>query len=319
MILLTGCAGFIGFHVSLALLAQGYTVLGVDNLNAYYDESLKQARLSILQAKPGFTFLKADIAAPDFLDAIAPHRESASHIIHLAAQAGVRYSVSHPMTYAHSNVVGHLQMLELARSMPHLKHFLYASSSSVYGNRKGASLSITDDTDAPVSLYAATKKSGELMTHAYGHLYGVPATGLRFFTVYGPYGRPDMAYYGFSLAMKEGRPITVFANGELKRDFTYIDDIVNGIVALLDKPPETGVRVLNLGNHRPETVNTLIDCLERSLGYKAEIVYKPREPADVEETFADISETKALCDFTPAIRLEDGIARFADWFKTYHA
>lgn len=318
MILLTGCAGFIGFHTSLALLKAGHAVLGVDNLNPYYDLQLKRDRLAMLQEQPGFTFEERDIAAQGFIEAMTA-RGPFTHIVHLAAQAGVRHSVSHPMSYAHSNLTGHLQMLELARHTPGLKHFLYASSSSVYGAHEGGAQKISDRTDTPISLYAATKKADELMTQSYSHLYGVPATGLRFFTVYGPWGRPDMAYYSFSLAMTEGRPITVFGEGLLRRDFTYIDDIVAGLLALLDLPPENGQRVVNLGNHRPETVNALVDLLERHLGVKANIVHKPREASDVETTFADIAETQKLCGYNPKTSLADGIERFAAWFKDYHA
>lgn len=322
MILLTGCAGFIGFHLSLALLNAGHEVLGIDNMNAYYDPALKRARLALLQQHKGFSFEERDIGASDFLPAMEKHTGRIGHIVHLAAQAGVRHSVLQPMDYAHSNLTGHLHMLELARHTPGLVHFLYASTSSVYGNSAKKEQSEDDRTDEPLSLYAATKKSGELMSQAYSHLYGIPATGLRFFTVYGPWGRPDMAYYNFALAMKEGRPITVFGEGKLQRDFTYIDDIVDGMVALLDKPPqgeEKRHRILNLGHHKPENVNTLIRLLEENLGLKAAVVSKPREISDMERSFADIAEMKKLSGYDPKIDLKEGIARFAAWFKDHHS
>ena len=314
MILLTGCAGFIGFHTARALLALGYRVMGIDNLNDYYDPRLKQMRLAQLIENPSFNFVEADIA--NNLDILKPYMSEFTHIVHLAAQAGVRYSVTHPFTYGQSNLIGHLHMLELARYCPNLQHFLYASSSSVYGNRSAQALSVTDRTDSPVSLYAATKKAGELMSESYAHLYALPATGLRFFTVYGPYGRPDMAYFSFSEAILARTPITVFAQGKLKRDFTYIDDIVEGILALMPLSPEKHC-VLNLGNHKPESVNELIEILERNLGQKAIIEYKPREPSDVEETFADISETTQICGFSPKISLAEGLGLFTEWFKVY--
>ncbi len=317
MILLTGCAGFIGYHTALALLAAGRDVLGIDNLNDYYDGTLKSARLAQLTGCKGFAFERRDIAGPDFPEAMRPRLAEITHIVHLAAQAGVRYSLTHPMAYGHSNLTGHLHMLELARAAPQLRHFLYASSSSVYGETGGGEQRVADRTDAPLSLYAATKKAGELMAHSYAHLYGLPATGLRFFTVYGPWGRPDMAYYSFALAMREKRPITVFGKGELRRDFTYIDDIVAGIAALLDLPPD-GQRLLNLGHHHPESVNKLVGLLEANLGLKANIQYAPREAADVAVTFADIAATRALCGYDPKIALDEGIARFAAWFRDRH-
>lgn len=314
MILITGCAGFIGFHTAQALLAQGHEVIGVDNMNDYYDVSLKNLRLEQLLPHKNFTFIKSDIAGE--LAEITPYQNRITHIIHLAAQAGVRYSVTHPFAYGQSNLMGHLRMLELARACPNLVHFLYASSSSVYGNRAAEALSINDRTDKPVSLYAATKKAGELMSESYAHLYALPATGLRFFTVYGPYGRPDMAYFSFSEAIMARTPITVFAEGKLRRDFTYINDIVAGILALMPLPPQSH-RILNLGNHKPESVNTMIDVLERNLGQKAIIEYKPREPSDVEETFADISETTKICGFKPTTSLNEGLTLFTNWFKVY--
>ncbi len=318
MILVTGCAGFIGFHTAQALLAAGHTVLGVDNLNTYYDPALKQLRLQPLQDTPCFTFIKGDIESEALEEALKPYHTEITHIIHLAAQAGVRASITTPMPYGYSNLIGHLRMLELARHCPKLEHMLYASSSSVYGNRKGDALSVTDRTDEPVSLYAATKKAGELMSEAYAYLYPIPATGLRFFTVYGPYGRPDMAYFSFSEAILAEKPITVFAEGKLRRDFTYVDDIVAGILALMPKAPN-GHRVLNLGNHHPHSVNELVSLLEDNLGKKAIIEHKPREPSDVEETFADISLTTEICGFMPQVSLPEGIKRFTDWFKGYRA
>lgn len=318
MILVTGCAGFIGSHVVKALLEAGNDVVGIDNLNNYYDPALKHLRLAPLLANKTFKFIETNIARDDFNTAIIPYQNEITHIVHLAAQAGVRASITQPMTYGYSNLIGHLQILELARHAPKLEHLLYASSSSVYGNRKGDALSITDRTDEPVSLYAATKKAGELMSEAYAHLYPMPATGLRFFTVYGPYGRPDMAYFSFSEAITRGKPITVFGEGLLRRDFTYIDDIVDGILALMPLSPQKH-RVLNLGHNKPHSVNKLVQLLENNLGVKAIIEHKPRDPSDVEETFADIDATRDLCGFDPKVTLEDGIERFCTWFKAYRS
>jgi UDP-glucuronate 4-epimerase len=303
-VLLTGCAGFIGFHVARALLARGVEVIGVDRVDDYYDTRLKEARLAQL-AGPGFTLVRADVADREAMFALAG--EGITHVVHLAAQAGVRFSMIDPYAYVTSNVMG-------------LEHFLYASSSSVYGLNRELPFSEGDRVDQPSSLYAATKRSGELISHAYGHLYGLKQTGLRFFTVYGPWGRPDMAYYGFAQAIMAGTPITLYEGGRLKRDFTYVDDIVAGVVGALERPPEgeEGTRVLNIGNHRSETVNHLVALLEDALGRKALVHDVPRPAADVEETWASVDAIAALTGFAPATPLEVGIPRFAAWFLGYH-
>lgn len=320
-ILVTGVAGFIGFHTALALLDRGATVLGIDNLNAYYSPVLKQARLDLLRARPGFRFQRLDIAQQADVAALGISNPGITDIIHLAAQAGVRHSLNAPFDYAASNLVGHLAILELARALPGLRHLVYASSSSVYGGNQTMPFSESDRVDAPLSLYAATKRADELMSHAYAHLYGIPQTGLRFFTVYGPWGRPDMAYFSFAEAIISGAPITLYDGGRLKRDFTYIDDIVVGIMDCLARPPsaEAGlpIRVLNIGNHRSETVLELISLLEASLGRRAVIQDVPRPATEVLETFANIDAITALTGFAPTTPLSAGIPRFSAWFKKF--
>ncbi len=317
---LTGAAGFIGFHTAQALLAQGVRVIGVDNLNTYYDPALKRARLHQLREHANFTFLEADISDRDAMLGLAKQHGAITHIVHLAAQAGVRYSMIDPYAYVQSNVMGHLVMLEAARLLPDLRHFVYASSSSVYGGNTELPFREADRVDLPVSLYAATKRADELISQSYAHLYSLPQTGLRFFTVYGPWGRPDMAYYSFAQAIAAGRPITVYDGGSPRRDFTYVDDIVAGITGVLTRPPADAhtARVLNIGNHRSEAVSTLISLLESGLGRKAVIEYVPRPAADVAETFADVSGIRALCGFSPDTALADGVARFVEWFKKFH-
>ena len=316
-ILLTGAAGFIGFHTTKALLARGHDVIGVDRVDDYYDTRLKDARLAQL-AGPGFTFVRADVADRTAMLGLAA--DNITHVVHLAAQAGVRFSMIDPYAYVTSNVMGQVVMLELARALPRLQHFLYASSSSVYGLNRELPFVETARVDHPSSLYAATKRSGELISHAYGHLYGLPQTGLRFFTVYGPWGRPDMAYYGFAQAIMAGTPITLYDSGRLKRDFTYIDDIVAGVVGAMERPPAAGEgpRVLNIGNHRSEPVTRLVSLLEAALGRSAIIHDVPRPAADVEETWASVDAIAALTGFAPATPLEVGIPRFARWFAEYH-
>ena len=316
MILVTGAAGFIGFHTVKALLARGEQVVGVDNCNDYYDTRLKSARLAQL-ADSSFSFLQADIADRGAMFALASER--ITHIVHLAAQAGVRFSMTDPYSFVTSNVMGQVVMLELARQLPRLEHFVYASSSSVYGLNQDLPFAETDRVDRPSSLYAATKRSGELIGHAYAHLYAVPQTGLRFFTVYGPWGRPDMAYYAFARSIMAGEPIPVYDGGRPKRDFTYIDDIVGGILGTLDRPPPpTCPRLLNIGNHRSESVGRLVALLEAALGRPAVIRDVPRPAADVAETWADIDAIAALTGFAPHTTLEQGIPRFAAWFLDYH-
>jgi UDP-glucuronate 4-epimerase len=320
-ILLTGAAGFIGYHVAEALLARGERVLGVDDMNAYYDVRLKRARLDRLAVHPGFTFARVDVADRAAMVALLAGRAGVDRIVHLAAQAGVRHSLVDPHAYVTANVVGHLVLLEIARHLPGLRHLVYASSSSVYGATATLPFSERQPADAPMSLYAATKRADELMSHAYGHLFGIPQTGLRFFTVYGPWGRPDMAYYGFAEAILAGAPITVYDGGRPRRDFTYIDDIVAGVLGCLDRPPADGEngRVLNIGANRSESVATLIELLERELGRPALIRDTPRPRADVGETFADISAIAALTGYAPTTPLEAGIRRFAAWFRAWRA
>ena len=320
-ILLTGAAGFVGFHTAQALLARGEVVVGVDELNAYYDPRLKHARLDLLAGHPGFGFVRADIADRAAMQAVAAAHPAITAIVHLAAQAGVRHSMVDPDAYVRSNVMGHLQVLELARGLPRCDHLVYASSSSVYGGNTRLPFAETDRVDAPLSLYAATKRADELMSHAYAHLYGIRQTGLRFFTVYGPWGRPDMAYFAFAEAIHAGRPITVYDHGTPRRDFTYVDDIVAGILGCLDRPPDADgpPRLLNIGNNGNEPVSTLIALLERALDRPAIIEHVARPRADVAETAADIGAIAGLTGFAPKTPLEIGIPRFATWFLAWAA
>lgn len=322
-ILLTGAAGFIGMHTALRLLDQGETVVGVDNLNDYYDPALKLARLAKLSAYPGFTFHKIDVAdKPGMAQVLAAHAD-VDRIVHLAAQAGVRYSLQNPHSYTASNIEGQLVLLELARQLgPRCRHMVYASSSSVYGGNSKLPFAVEDRVDQPLSLYAATKRAGELMAHCYSHLFQVPTTGLRFFTVYGPWGRPDMAAYLFANAIHEGRPITVFNNGDMRRDFTYIDDIVSGVVAVLAHPPgpETTPpwRIYNIGNHRSEALLDFIGLVEAGMGRQAEKQFLPMQAGDVKETYADIQAIQRDVGFAPTTPISEGIPRFIAWFKAYH-
>ena len=319
-ILLTGAAGFIGYHVAEALLARGERVIGVDNLNSYYDVRLKQARLERLQRQPAFEFCRANLADREAIHGLVAKNNDIGVIVHLAAQAGVRHSLLDPYSYVESNVMGHLVVLEAARLLPALRHLVYASSSSVYGANEALPFRETDRVDTPLSMYAATKRADELMSHAYAHLYRLPQTGLRFFTVYGTWGRPDMAYYSFAKAIAAGEPITVYDGGTLRRDFTYIDDIVAGVMGCLDRPPdgETPVRVLNIGNHQSEPVSTLIALLEQALGRQAIRRDAPRPAADVEETFASVEAIATLTGFAPRTPLAEGIPRFVAWFRLWH-
>lgn len=319
-VIVTGVAGFVGSHVAHALLARGETVLGLDNLNDYYPVSLKHARLERLTPLPGFRFEKLDLADKGAVFAAFDRVPDTTKIVHLAAQAGVRFSMVDPYAYVSSNVMGHVTVLEAARRLPRLDHLVYASSSSVYGGNVDLPFAESDRVDRPVSLYAATKRADELIAHAYWHLYGMKLTGLRFFTVYGPWGRPDMAYYSFAEAILAGRPITVYDGGELKRDFTYVDDIVAGVVACLDRPPPDGAGpyLFNIGNNRGERVAHLVELLERSLGRQAIIQDMPRPVADVVETCADLSAIEAHAGYRPTTPLAVGIPRFVDWFLPYH-
>ncbi|MCW3476136.1 NAD-dependent epimerase/dehydratase family protein [Limobrevibacterium gyesilva] len=315
-ILLTGAAGFIGYHVAGALLARGEQVVGIDNLNSYYDVRLKQARLERLADRPKFDFHPLDVSDRVGMEALVAANPDITDIVHLAAQAGVRHSMVDPYAYVTSNVMGHLVMLETARHLRGLRHFVYASSSSVYGANRALPFAEADRVDTPLSLYAATKRADELMSYSYAHLYGVPQTGLRFFTVYGPWGRPDMAYFSFARAIMAGEPITVYDEGRLRRDFTYIDDIVAGVVGCLDRPPTGGPphRVLNIGNNRSEAVATLIELLESALGRRAILRHAPRPLADVTETCASVDAIGELAGFAPTTPLSVGIPRFAAWF-----
>ncbi len=321
-VLVTGAAGFIGYHVSEALLARGETVIGIDNLNDYYDVGLKQARLARLTGRKGFGFHRLDIADHETLMGELLPIGGITRVVHLAAQAGVRYSLDHPFAYVRANLVGHMAILELCRHLPNFEHLVYASSSSVYGGNTKLPFAVEDRTDTPVSLYAATKKADEEMSHCYAHLYDIPQTGLRFFTVYGPWGRPDMAMYIFCKAITEGRPIPVFNHGDMKRDFTYIDDIVSGVVAALDNPPAAGSsaaphRLYNIGNHRSEALMRMIGLIEDALGKKAEMDFQPMQPGDVKETYADISAIQRDLGFQPATPIDVGIPKFVAWFNGY--
>lgn len=319
-ILVTGAAGFIGYHVASALLGRGEAVIGIDNLNDYYDVALKRARLDRLEGQAGFSFHRLDIADHAAAVALLGRYPDIEVIVHLAAQAGVRHSLVDPYAYVNANVMGHLVILEAARRLRKLRHLVYASSSSVYGANTTLPFTETDRVDQPISLYAATKRADELMSHAYAHLFGLPQTGLRFFTVYGPWGRPDMAYYSFARAIVSGQPITVFDNGRPRRDFTYIDDVVRGVTGCLDRPPPADVpgRLLNIGNHRSETVASLIKLLEGGLGRKAVLRSLPRPAIDVDETFASVDAIAALTGFAPSVPLSEGIPRFVAWFRSWH-
>ena len=327
-VLVTGAAGFIGMHVSKRLLERGETVIGIDNLNDYYDVSLKEARIASLRDYDGFEFCKVDFSDIEALQA-ALSGKSVQRVVHLGAQAGVRYSIEHPFTYVRANLMGHMCLLELCRHRPDIDHLVYASSSSVYGGNKTMPFSETDRVDNPVSLYAATKKSDELMSQCYSHLYRMPQTGLRFFTVYGPWGLPDMALWIFTKAIYAGEPIRVFNHGEMRRDFTYIDDIVTGVVSVLDNPPkddgeikangsDAPHRVYNIGNHRSEELTHMIEVLERAIGKTAKKLYEPMQPGDVKETYADIDALRRDVGFEPTTSIDVGIPKFVDWYRTYH-
>jgi UDP-glucuronate 4-epimerase len=316
-ILVTGAAGFIGFHVAKALLAQGAEVVGVDDLNAYYSPALKRERLARLSG-PRFTAHEADIADHRRLKEIGA---DAGLIIHLAAQAGVRYSLENPFAYARSNLLGHLSVLELARVAK--TRLIYASSSSVYGTNEKVPFSESDPVVSPASLYAATKLADEHMSEAYARLYAIPQTGLRFFTVYGPWGRPDMAYWTFTDDIMSGRPIRVFNHGDMKRDFTYIDDIAGAILAVASRPPRfdgpVPHRIYNIGNNRPETLGRLIELIELAVGARAEKIFEPLQPGDVPTTYADIDALAADYGFNPATPIEAGIPKFVQWFRAWRA
>ncbi len=323
-ILLTGAAGFIGFHCAKRLLHSGETVIGIDNLNNYYDVKLKEARLEKLKTYSTFHFMKVDVSDSYEVERLVKDIPSeADQVLHLAAQAGVRYSLQNPQAYVDGNITGHLNMLQFARARKNLRHFVYASSSSVYGGNTKVPFSVQDPVDHPVSIYAASKRAGELMAHTYSHLFQIPATGLRFFTVYGPWGRPDMAAFLFTRKILAGEPIPVFNHGKMERDFTYIDDIVDGVIAALNFAPQLTYgavphRVYNLGNAHPEKLTDFIKKLEHSLGKKAVYDYQPMQPGDVPATYADIAESTRDLGFKPKIGIEEGIPRFVEWYKDYH-
>jgi len=328
-LLVTGAAGFIGSSVAMALLDRGEQVIGIDSINDYYDPALKRARLERLAAAHGnaFTFEQVDFGDQEALEAFAaPHRFD--RIIHLGAQAGVRYSLVNPQAYVRSNLMGQINLLELARHRE-VEHFVYASSSSVYGGNEALPFRVEDRVDHPISLYAATKKSDELMSESYAHLFRVPMTGLRFFTVYGPWGRPDMAMWIFTKALYECQPLQIFNDGDMRRDFTYIDDIVSGVVACLDGPPKDNGEikaggsksphaVYNIGNHRSEELMRMVELLEQGTGKKAIVEYQPMQPGDVKDTFADISAIQRDHGFEPSTSIDEGVPRFVDWYKQYH-
>jgi UDP-glucuronate 4-epimerase len=319
-VIVTGAAGFIGMHVAQRLLDRGEAVVGVDVYTDYYDVALKDARVARLADRERFRMVRMDIADAEAFSALVA-QTGARRVVHLAAQAGVRYSIDNPFAYERSNLAGHLSVLEACRHAPDFEHLVYASSSSVYGDRpgEGSGFRESDAAAEPVSLYAATKRAGELMSFAYARLYGFPQTGLRFFTVYGPWGRPDMAYFSFTRKILAGEPIEVFGEGRMARDFTYIDDIVDGIVGALDHPPPRGEnRILNIGDSRPVGLMDMIGVLEQSLGRQATKVFLPMQPGDVTETFADVSKLHALTGYAPKVKLEEGIPRFVEWYRGYN-
>lgn len=319
--LITGSAGFIGFHLSKRLLEEGLIVIGFDNLNDYYDVSLKQSRLEILKNFENFTFIKADLSNKAEVDEVF-NTYHPDIVVNLGAQAGVRYSIENPEAYIESNIVGFFNILEACRHNE-VEHLVYASSSSVYGANKKIPFSTEDKVDKPVSLYAATKKSNELMAYTYSHLYEIPATGLRFFTVYGPYGRPDMAYFSFTKAILEGKPIKIFNHGDMYRDFTYIDDIVTGIVNVMKRPPvkdENGAthKLYNIGNNRPEKLMDFIQTLEQCLEKEAIKEYYPMQAGDVYQTYADVNNLMEDFDFKPDTPISVGLAKFVEWYRDYY-
>ncbi len=330
--LVTGTAGFIGMHLTKALASKGVEVVGIDNVNDYYSVQLKRDRLAELASLPGYSFHEMELSDAAAINGLFEQHKF-DRVIHLAAQAGVRYSLTNPHSYIDSNLVGFCNILEACRHNA-VEHLMYASSSSVYGSNKRQPFSVHDNVDHPVSLYAATKKANELMAHTYSHLYGLPTTGLRFFTVYGPWGRPDMAAYIFTKAIFEGKPINVFNHGKMKRDFTFVGDIVEALVRLAETVPSADVnfdpmspdpgtsncpyRVYNIGNNSPEQLSRFIEVLEEAIGAKAEKVLMDLQPGDVVETYADVSDLERMIDFRPATSIEEGLGKFVDWYREYH-
>jgi len=331
-VLVTGAAGFIGFHLSGKLCDLGFEIIGIDNLNDYYDVGLKEARLDLLKARSNFSFFKINLQDKNSIDQLFSVQKI-DYVVNLAAQAGVRYSITNPYAYLDSNITGFLNILEACRNYP-VKHLVYASSSSVYGANRKLPFSAHDNVDHPLALYAVTKKSNELMAHSYSHLYNIPTTGLRFFTVYGPYGRPDMALFLFTKAILEGKPIDVFNYGKMKRDFTYVDDIVEGIVRLLPSVPKPNpswdsvnpdpatsfapYKIYNIGNNNPVELSHFIEVLEMKLGKKAVKNFLPLQDGDVQETYADIEDLTKDVDFKPSTSIETGIGQFVEWYLNYY-
>lgn len=320
-ILITGAAGFIGYHLAKRLLSLGVQVASLDNMNAYYDVQLKKDRLARLELYPAFSFTQGDLADGETVNRIFEEFRP-DIVVNLAAQAGVRYSIDHPREYIDSNIIGFFNILEACRHYQP-EHLLFASSSSVYGNQKKTPFATTDNVDHPISLYAATKKSDELMAYTYCHLYGIPATGLRFFTVYGPFGRPDMAYFKFTNKIMKREPITIFNQGDMYRDFTYVDDIVTGIQNMLCCPPKPNgegdrYKIYNIGNNHPEKLMTFIETLEKALGKTAEKEYMPMQPGDVYQTYADVSELEKDFGFRPSTSIAEGLGKFAHWYREYY-
>ncbi len=331
-VLVTGAAGFIGFHLAHRLLREGWQVYGIDNLNSYYDVELKKSRLDLLMGKPGFTFEALDLADRENLARFVTSHQP-DHLVNLAAQAGVRYSLENPLAYVNSNLVGFVNLIEACVHGTKLRHFVFASSSSVYGANVRVPFSVDDRVDHPVSLYAATKKSNEMIAHSYSHLYGLPVTGLRFFTVYGPWGRPDMACFKFTRAIDRGEPIRIYNHGRMQRDFTYIDDVVEGIVRVLERPPDHSVaeesggeilsnaryKVYNLGNHQPIDLLTFVEILEQAMGRKAIKVFLPMQPGDVPCTYAQTDDLWHDTGFRPSTSIKVGLGRFVEWYREYYS
>lgn len=322
-ILVTGAAGFIGFHTALRLLKQGRYVVGIDNMNDYYDVTLKEARLAQLKEFDAFTFVHVDISDKEAMENLWRNEGPFLEVIHLAAQAGVRYSLENPYSYITSNCMGHVTVMEMCRYTEGFKHLVYASSSSVYGGNKKLPYMVGDPVDQPISIYAATKRADELMSYTYAHLYNMPQTGMRFFTVYGPWGRPDMALFIFTKAICEGKKIPIFNNGKMRRDFTYVDDIVSGILATLENPPKAEKddaphRILNIGNNTCETLMDFVGVIEKELGKTAEIEYLPMQDGDVPETYADITQTTHFTGYKATTSIHEGIPHFIDWYKEYY-
>jgi UDP-glucuronate 4-epimerase len=330
-VLVTGAAGFIGFHLAKRLLGEGCQVYGIDNLNSYYDIGLKQGRLALLRREPNFTFQLLDLAdSPGLSSCVAKHQPDC--VVNLAAQAGVRYSIENPLAYVNSNLVGFVNLLEACVRYAKVQHFVFASSSSVYGANVKIPFSVNDRVDHPISLYAATKKSNELIAHSYSHLYGLPVTGLRFFTVYGPWGRPDMGYFKFAQAIDQGKPIEIYNHGQMQRDFTYIDDIVEGIARVMARPPAESVarlsdgtmmsnaryKIYNLGNHQPVDLLTFVSLIEQAMGKKAYKVFLPMQPGDVPCTYAEMDDLARDFSFRPSTPIEEGLRRFVQWYREYH-